>query len=332
MRNQLAVLTQHHIRPDCRVGPNDARLWNHARSTQRSLSGECSLRNYRLHATLPLQPELGAALGSEFCGWRGTSCAHNNRLAGQLAVDKGFAFHPHGARLASSAPRPRSAAGRQGLRDVRNLARSMPVKTISLLSRSGISVSSNAPPAWAIASTTSTPGMIGKLGKVAGEERLVDGHILDRDDALLALNLHHAVDQKERKTMRQDRHDIGDLKHLLAVQNRVRSVHGCLPIIANQRSRVQRPSASAGSADNVSGANPCVWNFGQAAAAIIAALSVERASEGNAIGSPRSAASAVKRTRNSRLAATPPETSRLAAPRFSAARKVLRRRSSITAR
>src|SRR3954471_18204339 len=52
-----------------------------------------------------------------------------------------------------------------GVTGLRNFARSMPVKTISLFSRSGISVSSNAPPACAMASTISTPGMIGYPGK-----------------------------------------------------------------------------------------------------------------------------------------------------------------------
>ena len=48
-----------------------------------------------------------------------------------------------------------------GVTGRRNLARSMPVNTTSFLSRSGISAIMMIPPACAIASTTSTPGMIG---------------------------------------------------------------------------------------------------------------------------------------------------------------------------
>ncbi len=63
----------------------------------------------------------------------------------------------------------------------------------------------------------------------------------------------------------------------------------------------------------------------------MAALSVERASEGKAIGSPRRSASAWNRRRSSLLAATPPETTILWAPRDSAAAKVWRSRLPTTA-
>ena len=48
-----------------------------------------------------------------------------------------------------------------GVTGRRKRASSMPVKTMSLASRSGISVSRRAPPAWAMASTIRTPGMMG---------------------------------------------------------------------------------------------------------------------------------------------------------------------------
>src|SRR5260370_34485354 len=63
----------------------------------------------------------------------------------------------------------------------------------------------------------------------------------------------------------------------------------------------------------------------------MAALSVERASEGKATGRPRRLASVVKRRRSSELAATPPEATRLRAPKASAAAKVWRRRLPTTA-
>ncbi len=68
------------------------------------------------------------------------------------------------------------------------------------------------PPACAIASTTSTPGMIGIAGKVALEERLVDGHILDGHQALAALELDHSVDQQKRVTVRKEIQDFLDVK------------------------------------------------------------------------------------------------------------------------
>src|SRR5579883_636448 len=82
---------------------------------------------------------------------------------------------------------------------------------------------------------------------------------------------------------------------------------------------IHLPSASEGSAESSAGAYWPSISFGHAAAATIAALSVESASDGNAIGRLCSAASAVKRTRSSRLAATPPEMRMLAASKASAA-------------
>ncbi len=87
------------------------------------------------------------------------------------------------------------------------------------------------------------------------------------------------------------------------------------------------PSASDGSAVRSAGANSCATKRGQAAAAIMAALSVESASVGKATRRPRRAASAVKRSRSSRLAATPPVTRMRVAPSDSA-----RRRSSSSGR
>ena len=69
-----------------------------------------------------------------------------------------------------------------------------------------------------------------------------------------------------------------------------------------------RPSARDGSAESAAGANSPARNRGQAAAAIMAALSVEKARVGNATVTCRRAASAVKRARSSRFAATPPVT------------------------
>ncbi len=101
----------------------------------------------------------------------------------------------------------------------------MLVKTISLDSRSAAeySVSSSAAPACAMASMMSTPGMMGKSGKVAGEVRLVDGDVLQRDDALLALDLDQAVDQQEGIAVGKQGHDLVDV-HGLGVCGLVRTV------------------------------------------------------------------------------------------------------------
>ncbi len=74
------------------------------------------------------------------------------------------------------------------------------------------------------------------------------------------------------------------------------------------------PKVSRGLASRLMGAKSPARKRGHAAAAIIAALSVESAGVGKATGRPRSTASAVNRTRNSRFAATPPVTSTEAAP------------------
>ena len=54
----------------------------------------------------------------------------------------------------------------------------------------------------ASASTINTPGITGRDGKVAGKEGLVDGHVLERQDAL-AVQLEDPIDQQKRIPMRQ---------------------------------------------------------------------------------------------------------------------------------
>ena len=68
------------------------------------------------------------------------------------------------------------------------------------------------------------------------------------------------------------------------------------------------PSRNCGTATSSSPANFPATNLPHAAAAIIAALSVERAIAGKATGSPRRSASAVNRRRSSELAATSHDT------------------------
>jgi len=54
-----------------------------------------------------------------------------------------------------------------------------------------------------------------EAGKVSGKERFIDGDIFDRDDALPARKVNHAVDQQERKTVREDALDIVDVQRSL---------------------------------------------------------------------------------------------------------------------
>lgn len=82
------------------------------------------------------------------------------------------------------------------------------------------------------------------------------------------------------------------------------------------------PSRNCGVATNPSLANSPAQNFPQAAAAIIAALSVDIAIVGNATRSPRRAASSANRRLSSLFADTPPDTTIPRAPNDSAAANV----------
>jgi hypothetical protein len=52
----------------------------------------------------------------------------------------------------------------------------------------------------------------GQVGKVPGEEGLVNRYILDRHDTLLALDLNHAVNQQEGKAVGQDTENIDNVQ------------------------------------------------------------------------------------------------------------------------
>ncbi len=52
----------------------------------------------------------------------------------------------------------------------------------------------------------------GQIGKVPGKKGLVDGHVLDGHDPLLALDLDHAIDQQEGKPMGQDTENIDNVQ------------------------------------------------------------------------------------------------------------------------
>ena len=71
---------------------------------------------------------------------------------------------------------------------------SIPANSASLPRFSSCESTATAP-ACASASTMITPGMIGRPGKWPGEEPLVAGHRLARDDALAGLELEHLVEE-----------------------------------------------------------------------------------------------------------------------------------------
>src|SRR4051812_36895653 len=94
-----------------------------------------------------------------------------------------------------------------------------------------------------------------------------------------------------------------------------------------QRAKSQEPTAlyrntNDASAEKSSGAKSRARNLGYAAAAIIAALSVESGRDGKKTGTPACAASRSKVERSSEFAATPPVTNRVATSRSRAATSV----------
>ena len=121
------------------------------------------------------------------------------RLDGDLAIDAWRPPGPDRTSRAASRPSPRAAACRRGrpcggtgTRRCRRRGRAC--------RGTRRSVSTATPAVCASASTMSTPGMIGRSGKVAGELRLVGGHLLDADRPLARLELDDPVDEQERDT------------------------------------------------------------------------------------------------------------------------------------
>ena len=84
---------------------------------------------------------------------------------------------------------------------------SMPAKN-AILPRFSSSTSTATAPAWAIASTISTPGITGRSGKWPGNHQSSARTSLVRDDLPAGLELDHLVEQQERVAVRQDRLDL----------------------------------------------------------------------------------------------------------------------------
>jgi hypothetical protein len=123
----------------------------------------------------------------------------------------------------------------------------MPAKYTTVSSPGSVPIDSkdSSAAACASASSISTPGITGRCRKVALEERLVDGDVLQRLDAHALLELEHAVDQQERVAVRQLLQDVVDVQHgwsgprrhgasgvLLQRAQRSRSVCSCRSVAA----------------------------------------------------------------------------------------------------
>ena len=146
MRHKLTILTQYDIRANRAVRTYRAAIRN--------------LRSCR-HNRCRVDTHWGTASlgGAAFFGARGPPGTSQSRRK-PAAIDSNVALHPHRA-AAPVQHRHFDAQLISGVTGRRKRALSMPVNTISFESRSGISVISRAPPVCAIASTISTPGMIG---------------------------------------------------------------------------------------------------------------------------------------------------------------------------
>ena len=135
---------------------------------------------------------------------RSSASAHTRAVHGRRrAALADRASSARRARPRCGAGRPaRPAAGTCSGRPPRGRGASSPCRARRRAARSRAT--------WAMASSTSTPGITGLPGKVALEELLVESHVLDPDDALARLELEDPVHEQERVAVRQDLHDLAD--------------------------------------------------------------------------------------------------------------------------
>jgi len=82
-----------------------------------------------------------------------------------------------------------------GLTGLRNLARSIPVNIITLSLRSSTSVSTQRAARLRNGFHDQDARHDGKTGKMSHEEGLIDGYVLDGNNALFTLEVKHAVNQ-----------------------------------------------------------------------------------------------------------------------------------------
>src|SRR5579859_1144738 len=155
MRNQLALLSQFHVRAQ------DA-VWPHRAGGMHVCLG--------INDCCGMDHSVVSAGGPEAARPRfiDTSCALTVPSQTSLPFTNALPSMRTAIREAPSFQLSITTSIRSwspGTTGRRKRAFSIPVKTISLLLRSSTSVSSIAPPAWAMASTISTPGMMGYPGK-----------------------------------------------------------------------------------------------------------------------------------------------------------------------
>src|SRR5215472_4304720 len=153
--DQPAVLAQLDARTDDGIGTNFARRGNFCRWIHHGRRMDIHGRSYDSCA-----PAEVSGFVTRRSSRRQLMTASQATLSPKYALPN---MRPALPRQTSTSTSMRSWS--PGITGLRNLARSIPVNSSSLCSRSGNSMSSSTPPACAIASTTSTPGMMGPAGK-----------------------------------------------------------------------------------------------------------------------------------------------------------------------
>src|SRR5579884_746782 len=151
MRHQLAVFAKFHARIHNAIRPNGTGLWDNS-----SGINDCGGMDHSLASAVESEVDCPRLMG--------TSCALTIPSQTSLPFTNAFPPMRTAMREATALQLSVSTSIRSwspGTTGRRNLAFSIPVNTINLPSRSSTSVSSIAPPAWAMASMISTPGMMG---------------------------------------------------------------------------------------------------------------------------------------------------------------------------
>src|SRR5215472_1174502 len=159
VRNQPALFAQRYLRSNGAVRPDCARIRNHG--SGRNDRAGMDAHSVPVTAAAEVESPSEPALRPGFLGttWQVRVASHAS-LPSTKALPS---IRPARGRNDSTSTSIRNWS--PGVTGRRNFARSIPVNTTSLCSRSGVSLMMMMPPACAIASTTNTPGMIGYPGK-----------------------------------------------------------------------------------------------------------------------------------------------------------------------
>src|SRR5580658_5573585 len=154
MRDEPALLAQHHVRADGAEGPHFARLRNYgARGNYRA----CVYAHSAPAPAPASSADAGESAGLSPCAL----CSRSRVTTAQVSVASHASLPSTRARPAMRPARDRIASTSTSMRNwspgvtgLRNLAFSIPVKTASFVLRSSISANMISAPAWAMASIT----------------------------------------------------------------------------------------------------------------------------------------------------------------------------------